>query len=103
MNWSDFQGVNRAYVIDLYEQWQHDPASLDESTRELLDGLGCASGLRRRRVRNGRAIGCLGAAGPAWAAFRLVSRFAPSISRSPFAGTAIWRRRSIRSRPRPCR
>ena len=40
MNWSDFQGVNRAYVLDLYEQWQHDPASLDESTRELLDGLG---------------------------------------------------------------
>ena len=40
MNWSDFQGVNRAYVLDLYEQWQLDPASLDEATRELLEGLG---------------------------------------------------------------
>ncbi|HEX5071321.1 MAG TPA: 2-oxoglutarate dehydrogenase E1 component [Vicinamibacterales bacterium] len=40
MTWSDFQGVNRAYVLDLYEQFQQHPDSLDAETRELLSALG---------------------------------------------------------------
>jgi len=40
MKWSDFQGVNRAYVLELYDQFQEHPDSLDADTRELLAGLG---------------------------------------------------------------
>jgi 2-oxoglutarate dehydrogenase E1 component len=40
MSWSDFQGVNRAYVLELYEQFQEHPDSLDAETRELLKDLG---------------------------------------------------------------
>jgi 2-oxoglutarate dehydrogenase E1 component len=37
--WSDFQGVNRAYVADLYEQFRHHPESMDPATRAALERL----------------------------------------------------------------
>src|SRR5262245_30205977 len=40
MQWSDFQGVNRAYVLELYERFRDDPSSLDDATREMLEALG---------------------------------------------------------------
>jgi 2-oxoglutarate dehydrogenase E1 component len=39
MDWSDFHGVNRAYVAELYERAARDPASVDPATRALLDAL----------------------------------------------------------------
>ena len=39
-NWSEFQGVNRAYVLDLYERFRRDPSSVDAASRELLAQLG---------------------------------------------------------------
>jgi 2-oxoglutarate dehydrogenase complex dehydrogenase (E1) component-like enzyme len=39
MNWEDFQGVNRAYVLELYEQFQRDPSSIDAATRAVLEQL----------------------------------------------------------------
>ncbi|HVQ41189.1 MAG TPA: 2-oxoglutarate dehydrogenase E1 component [Vicinamibacterales bacterium] len=38
-NWDDFQGVNRGYALDLYEQYRRDPKSVDEATRKLFDEL----------------------------------------------------------------
>ena len=34
--WKDFQGVNQGYVLELYERFQRDPASVDAATRELF-------------------------------------------------------------------
>jgi len=39
MNWKDFHGVNLAYVIEQYEQFRRDPASVDAATRALLEQL----------------------------------------------------------------
>jgi 2-oxoglutarate dehydrogenase E1 component len=36
LNWQDFQGVNAAYVLDLYERFQRDPQSVDPAARELF-------------------------------------------------------------------
>jgi 2-oxoglutarate dehydrogenase E1 component len=33
MNLDDFQGVNAGYVVELYERYRQDPASVDEATR----------------------------------------------------------------------
>ena len=38
-SWDDFQGVNRAYVLELYEQYRRDPTSVDDGTRDLLAQL----------------------------------------------------------------
>ncbi len=35
-HWSDFGGVNLAYVEELYERYRRNPGSLDPETRELL-------------------------------------------------------------------
>jgi 2-oxoglutarate dehydrogenase E1 component len=40
MNWKDFQGVNRGYVLDLYERFRNDPHSVDPDTRMFLEKLG---------------------------------------------------------------
>ena len=36
MQISDFYGPNVGYVMELYERWRHDPASVDEDTREFF-------------------------------------------------------------------
>ncbi len=38
-NWNDFQGVNRGYALELYEQFRRDPKSVDEATRRLFEEL----------------------------------------------------------------
>ena len=38
-SWDDFQGVNRGYVLELYEQYRRDPKSVDDATRDLLATL----------------------------------------------------------------
>ncbi|TAK13343.1 MAG: 2-oxoglutarate dehydrogenase E1 component [Acidobacteria bacterium] len=38
--WRDFQGVNQAYALELYERFQKDPKSVDEETRALFATLG---------------------------------------------------------------
>jgi 2-oxoglutarate dehydrogenase E1 component len=35
--WSDFQGVNAAYVAELYERYRRDPSSVDAETRVFFD------------------------------------------------------------------
>ena len=40
MDWKDFQGVNRAYVLELYEKFRRDPGSVDQTSRDLLAKLG---------------------------------------------------------------
>lgn len=37
--WQEFQGVNAAYVAELYERCQQDPASVDPETRAMLAAL----------------------------------------------------------------
>ena len=32
-SWDQFSGANAGYVLELYERYQHDPASVDEATR----------------------------------------------------------------------
>jgi 2-oxoglutarate dehydrogenase E1 component len=34
--WADFTGLNRGYVLELYEKFQRDPESVDPDTRELF-------------------------------------------------------------------
>jgi 2-oxoglutarate dehydrogenase E1 component len=38
-SWSDFQGVNLAYALELYDRFQRDPNSVDASAREWLKQL----------------------------------------------------------------
>src|SRR5262245_19860948 len=38
-SWDDFQGVNRGYVLELYERFRLNPASVDESMRAVLEQL----------------------------------------------------------------
>src|SRR5215212_1212754 len=33
---NDFYGPNAGYVLDLYDRYQHDPASVDDRTRALF-------------------------------------------------------------------
>jgi 2-oxoglutarate dehydrogenase E1 component len=35
-DWHDFQGVNAAYVLELYERFQRDPESVDSATRAFF-------------------------------------------------------------------
>ena len=35
--WGDFTGLNRGYVLELYERYRRDPASVDESTRTMFE------------------------------------------------------------------
>ena len=35
--WQDFTGLNRGYVLELYEKYRHDPASVDPDTRALFE------------------------------------------------------------------
>src|SRR5262245_58072110 len=37
--WSDFQGVNLAYALELYERFQQNPNSVDSAAREWLSKL----------------------------------------------------------------
>ena len=34
--WGDFTGLNRGYVLELYEKYRRDPSSVDAATRELF-------------------------------------------------------------------
>jgi 2-oxoglutarate dehydrogenase E1 component len=36
--WQEFSGLNRGYVLELYEKYRRDPSSVDAATRELFDG-----------------------------------------------------------------
>src|SRR3954471_6818727 len=35
--WQGFSGLNRGYVLELYEKYRHDPASVDAETRVLFE------------------------------------------------------------------
>ncbi len=35
--WQEFSGINRGYVLELYERFRQDPSSVDAATRELFD------------------------------------------------------------------
>ncbi|HEX5474780.1 MAG TPA: 2-oxoglutarate dehydrogenase E1 component [Vicinamibacterales bacterium] len=35
--WEGFTGLNRGYVLDLYERYRRDPSSVDAATRELFE------------------------------------------------------------------
>jgi 2-oxoglutarate dehydrogenase E1 component len=36
-SWQDFSGLNRGYVLELYEKYRHDPASVDADTRASFE------------------------------------------------------------------
>jgi 2-oxoglutarate dehydrogenase E1 component len=36
--WREFSGLNRGYVLELYEKYRQDPASVDAETRALFEG-----------------------------------------------------------------
>ncbi len=36
-DWRDFRGINAGYVLDLYERYRQDPASVDEATRRAFE------------------------------------------------------------------
>src|SRR5687767_3283778 len=36
-SWQEFTGLNRGYVLELYEKYRQDPASVDAGTRALLE------------------------------------------------------------------
>ncbi len=36
-SWQDFTGLNRGYVLELYEKYRRDPASVDAGTRALFE------------------------------------------------------------------
>ncbi len=38
--WTDFQGVNAAYVLELYERFRRDPTSVDPAARTLFETAG---------------------------------------------------------------
>src|SRR5438093_12723996 len=38
--WAGFSGLNDAYLLELYERYQADPASVDPQTRALFDQWG---------------------------------------------------------------
>jgi 2-oxoglutarate dehydrogenase E1 component len=35
--WQDFAGLNRGYVLELYEKYRHDPTSVDPETRAVFE------------------------------------------------------------------
>src|SRR6185436_16368082 len=35
--WQDFTGLNRGYVLELYEKYRQDPGSVDAETRALFE------------------------------------------------------------------
>ncbi|HEX2443772.1 MAG TPA: 2-oxoglutarate dehydrogenase E1 component [Vicinamibacterales bacterium] len=35
--WEDFSGINRGYVLELYERYRHDPSSVDDDTRRYFE------------------------------------------------------------------
>src|SRR3954453_21105156 len=35
--WQDFAGLNRGYVLELYERYRHDPSSVDPETRAMFE------------------------------------------------------------------
>ena len=35
--WRDFAGLNRGYVLELYDKYRQDPSSVDDRTRELFE------------------------------------------------------------------
>src|SRR5688572_6608208 len=37
MSWQEFTGLNRGYVLELYEKYRQDPASVDPGTRALFE------------------------------------------------------------------
>src|SRR4051812_41571975 len=35
--WEGFSGINRGYVLELYERFRNDPASVDPATRAIFE------------------------------------------------------------------
>ena len=35
--WEGFSGINRGYVLELYEKYRQDPASVDPATRAIFE------------------------------------------------------------------
>ncbi|HXT71104.1 MAG TPA: 2-oxoglutarate dehydrogenase E1 component [Vicinamibacterales bacterium] len=65
MNWNDFQGVNRGYVLELYDRLRRDPGSVDGSTRAMLEQLGPPpdAGTQGAPAASGAAAPAAGAVG----------------------------------------
>ncbi|MDZ4768063.1 MAG: 2-oxoglutarate dehydrogenase E1 component [Chloroflexota bacterium] len=38
--WNELSGLNAAYVLELYDRYLQDPASVDDSTRQMFDAAG---------------------------------------------------------------
>jgi len=35
--WGEFTGLNRGYVLELYERFRQDPKAVDETTRAIFE------------------------------------------------------------------
>ena len=37
LSWNDFQGVNAAAALEIYDRFRADPSSVDEATRQFFE------------------------------------------------------------------
>ena len=96
LSWKDFQGVNAAAALELYDEFRADPSSVDEATRAFFERVRRRRMLRRSSTRARRQPVLR-----ARPARRRISWSAPSTSRSRFAATDTSPPRSIRFGSRP--
>ena len=52
--WQGFTGINRGYVLELYDRFRKDPQSVDPETPRALRAMDPAGGSRRRAAARGR-------------------------------------------------
>ncbi|HUY13957.1 MAG TPA: 2-oxoglutarate dehydrogenase E1 component [Terriglobia bacterium] len=70
--WSEFQGINTGYVVELYEKFHRNPASVDAVTRAAFERWGPPEGITRPAAtfsgtgssKNGEAYAASGSALP---------------------------------------
>ena len=66
--WQEFTGLNRGYVLELYEKYRSDPASVDAETRAVFEQWTPPAETTavhgRRRLREDRRRGPPGAIDP---------------------------------------
>ena len=54
-SWQEFSGLNRGFVLELYEKYRQDPASVDPETRAVFEQWTPPAEDRGQRVADGLA------------------------------------------------
>ena len=58
--WRDVQGVNQGYLLELYERFERDPASVDAAAREFFAAWKPDTALSAEPVASPQAAGAAG-------------------------------------------